>query len=339
MRKEFSEVFSRNSQRGTKRIFPWDGLAPVFFTFLFLGSSIAAIAEETEKPPGPMDTEGLEPRIADILGNYYERTFGSEANWERIQSIRYDGIIHLPDGSARFTAFKKKPDYCKVFVFAENGGRFVLSYDGRDAWQLNTTISSQEPQSIPSDEAVNFIRDASTGGHLLYPQIEGKIIRLLGTTVVEGKKCYDFEVVLPDGQLIQYALELGLLVERQQITVNAVNQQKEILIHSDFRVIDGLRLPFDSVRKSKGEVIHRIELFQVRTNLGIMPWMFGRPSGDYMPGELLEDLESDLEPSLTNDPAQMQSTDFSAFAPSNFPELSEEEKDSILHEIDRDDLQ
>jgi hypothetical protein len=260
-----------------------------------------------------MDTTGLEPRLANVLRNYYRKTFTDPVIWSRTESIRFDGTLHLPQGVLRFTAFKKKPNYTKVVIFAPNGGRLVMAYDGTDAWQLKTirrAIPSKaapapmpvepsdqaephrpdpgsrisQPIPMPPAEARNFIRDATTGGHLLYPLIEGKKIELLGVAKVDGDRLYELQVTLPDGQVIRSYLDPTSFLEVRQVTVNNLSGDEEVITHSDFHKIDGVRIPFTSTLHIDGEPIHQSRLDKVETNLGVMPWMFSRPSGDYLPG-------------------------------------------------------
>ncbi|MGB0744963.1 MAG: hypothetical protein ACPGSB_10615, partial [Opitutales bacterium] len=81
------------------------------------------MAEEAPEPNqesglniNPFDTDGLDGKVAEILEKYYEQTFGGAENWETVQSVQFDGVLHLPQGETSFVAFKKKPDYCKVII-------------------------------------------------------------------------------------------------------------------------------------------------------------------------------------------------------------------------------
>jgi hypothetical protein len=262
-----------------------------------------------------MDTTGLEPRLANVLRNYYKHTFTDPVTWSRTESIRFEGTLHLPQGVLRFTAFKKKPDYTKVVIFAQNGGRLVMAYDGSEAWQLQALPSSESeagntdppsfiphhsshiPQTMPEADARNFVRDATTGGHLLYPRIEGKKIELLGVAKVDRDRLYELQVTLPDGQVIRSYLDPTSFLEVRQVTVNNASGDEEVTTHSDFRSIDGIRVPFTSTLTIDGKQVHQSRLSKVETNTGVMPWMFSRPSGDYLPSRN----GASLEPSRNGD--------------------------------------
>jgi len=284
----------------------------------------------------PMDVEGLDPKLADVLTKYYKWTFGGSEKWNQIQSVRFDGLLHLADGTARFTAFKKKPNYSKIVVYLGKRDRFVLSYDGEDAWQLNTTGAGAEPSTMPADEAKNFIRDATMGGHLMYPQIEGKEISLLDVTKVEGRLCYQVEVKLPTGEQIISCLDVSDFSELSQTTVNAVNGLLEKTIFSDFRYLNRVRFPFASRMLSDGQTVHTVEMQRIRTNLGITPWMFKRASVAHMGEEAVEDGAVDLFKEPIDDVAWKDGFGSSESVPGQtaFPD-SNDKSQSILDKLDK----
>lgn len=244
----------------------------------YLPAQAAGPDTEPAAANDPMETEGLEPKLARILTNYYKKTFSGPDNWENLQSVIFKAILHLPQGKVRFTAHKKKPDLYKVVLHRPKGERFVMGYDGNEPWQLNSTDASRRPTAMPEAEAKNFIRDATIGGHLLNPLMKGKHIEVGGTIDVDGRNCFELEVTLPDGQRIRSAIDFVEYAERQQITINQVNGQEERNIYRDFRVIDGVRFPFASTMISNGEEVHRVEMLEIRLNAGLIKSMFQRSS-------------------------------------------------------------
>lgn len=295
-------------------------------------------ATETSRDPSvgvkPMDVEGLEPKLVDILTKYYGKTFGGAENWDRIQSVQFDGVLHHSQGKLRFTAFKKKPNYSKVVIYLGGDARLVMAYDGEDAWQLNTMEAGAKPTAMPPEEARNFIRDATIGGHLLFPLLKGKEIKRLGVNNVERLPCYQIEVKLPDGQRILSELNVGHYSELSQTTQNAVSGLEEQSIFSDFREVDGVRFPFASVMKSGGEVVHRVEMLRIQVNIGIMPWMFERASAAYIPEEKITDTTFDLFKNPEVGTTPKESFGEEKFGESAFPELDASDVKSILEDID-----
>lgn len=309
-----------------------------------------ALAQQSDEPTfreaikrlSPMSTpDGLDPVVKRVLENYYKNSFGGDENWDKIQSVRFDGILRMPQGALSFVAFKKKPGYCKIVILGAGGARLVMAYDGFDAWQL-ITAESDEPTAMPPAEALNFIRDADIGGHLLYPALPGKTIELVDTRRVGEDLCHELQVTLPNGQKISYIIDAISFKERQLITVNAASGEREVVTHIADRTISGIVIPFHSKMTIDGEFVHEVRLSAARVNLGVMPWMFSRPSGAYIPGagELLPpssdsfELEPAVEPESRAEPAPTPSLDRDAsFGQPRFPELDAETTSSILEDI------
>jgi len=231
----------------------------------------------------PMRLTGIDSETASILRKYYQQSFGGRETWEGVESIRFEGTLRMAQNELSFIAFKKKPDYCKIVLFGGNDVRIVMSYDGADAWQLNTAEST-EPTAMPRLEALNFIRDAPTAGHLLYPMLPGKRIELLGRRMVSGFDCYELRVSLPNGQQITYAIDSTDYFERQQIVVNAVSGATEVTTHVQIEQVAGITTPMKSSMTVDGEIIHSVQMRSAEVNQGLVPWMFGRPSSAYVRG-------------------------------------------------------
>ena len=153
-----------------------------------------------------------------------------------------------------------------------------MGYDGEDAWQSNTGRAESSFSSMTEAEASNFTRDATIGGHLLYPSINGKKIELLGAADVDGSRCYEIQITLPDSQVIRSFLDITDYSQRRIITINQVSMEEEVTTYSDFRKIGGIRVPFISVLTINGTQVHKYHFTDVNPNYGAINWMFARPS-------------------------------------------------------------
>jgi hypothetical protein len=273
----------------------------------------------------PMSVLGLEPKLARLLQKHYTHALGGAENWARVESIRFDGMLRLRQGKVSFTAFLKKPNYGKVVATIGPGQFAVNAHDGSDAWQIVPSVSPAAVSMSPSDR-LNFIRDAVVGGHLLYPTLPGKVIELVDTRRVGEHFCHDLRVTLPNGQQVHYLIDAISFEERQQVVVNASTGEREVTTYTKMQKVDGISVPFSSITTIDGEFMHEIESSTVQVNLGVMPWMFERPSGASLP-----DLELPALPALlpaanrarggTPDAASEWSP---AFGQPRFPELGSE---------------
>lgn len=307
-------------------------------------AEVDAVAIEEAPLLDPMALDGVEPRLAYVLRRYYENAFGGIENWQTIESVRFEGVLRLPQGQIEFIAFKKKPDHCKVVLYGGLGKRIVMAYDGTDAWQLNESQTGL-PVDMPAGEALNFIRDASTGGHLLYPTLPGKRIELLGTRRVGQETCNDLRVTLPDGQQVTYSIGVTSFSELRQQVVNAVTGDVEVTTHARTQQVGGLLVPMQSTMTVNGEFKYEVILRTADINVGVMPWMFARPSGVAVPGNASSEQSLDWRRVGALDPSQVETfgADSSAFglnsdtfessAATRFPDLDVETKQTILEDL------
>lgn len=247
----------------------------------------------------PMGIVDLSPRLANLLRLYYKDSFGGAANWDALQSFRFEGVLQTPSGQVPFVAYKKKPHYCKVVLKIGKTQRVMYAYDGEDAWQM-LLDSNGEAMDMPALEALNFIRDAPTGSHLLYPSVEGKQLEFYGLRSVEGEDCYRVLVRLDSKQLVEYYISRLTSRERRQIVYNAVNGQREVTTHFDFQTVAGVSIPFRSEMRVEGQLMHQILIRNVDVNIGIMSWMFQRRAAYLLPDDpnfeaIAADFELDLD--------------------------------------------
>ncbi len=281
-------------------------------------------------PAEAMRTTGQPAAMETLLQGYYQNTLGGSVNWGRVQSVRFHGVLELPQGMVEFIAFKKKPNYCKVVLYGAEGMRLVMATDGEDSWQLVTDDAS-EPVDMPEADAINFLRDASIGGHLVYPNWPGKTIELLGIERVAEEMCYRVRVSLPAGLVVEYFIGLTDFVERRQVVTNAATGQQEVIDHFEHREVHGLKIPFRSVMSADGEQVHTVRLLDVDVNIGVTSWMFARDSAAYVPkaGREAVSVSGDraVDLSFPGDDSAMESR-------FKMPEINAEQREELLRDID-----
>lgn len=231
----------------------------------------------------PMDVSGMDPDVASILSDYYYFNFTSEENWSEVESIRYEGELRVTGGRVfRFVVFKKKPNSTKIVMYYEGQPIQVMSYDGVDAWIVDL-VKSKEVVSMSEADAMNFIRDSTTGGSLCYPQLKGKTIESKGTKVIRGRRCYELLVTLPNGQEVTSMIDATSFDEFQRITTNALNGELETTTNIGFKVVDKVRIPSVSELRVDGELRYTVEITDVKFNSGVTTWIFTRASVASMP--------------------------------------------------------
>ena len=258
-----------------------------FLSFLAAPAGVSAINfEETnalterrsEEADPAMDTEGVDRGLANVLKNFYLRSFGGSEAWEEISSLRIKGRLLIDDQELPFISFHKKPNLVKTRIGISSENVLIYAYDGRKVWVENEqtgTASAMEPA-----DARNFIRTAQTGSVLLYPKYPGKTIELEGTIEKDGERYYKLITTLPDGQSLTSYVHTVTYEERYFEATDHVNGHRELTVYSDFRVQEGFRFPFKNELFVEGEYHHTVIIDDLRTNVGMTPWFFVQPAED-----------------------------------------------------------
>ncbi len=282
----------------------------------------------------PMGLAGVDSQVASILRNYYIFNYTDSESWRRVESIRFRGRLHLPHASFWFVAYKKKPDYSRVVIYSGAEPVLVMAYDGEDAWQIDSAHAS-EPVAMLANDALNFIRDAATAGHLMYPSLPGKTIELRGSTEIDGRNCFELLITLPNGQQITSIVDKLTFEELRQVTTNAATGSDEVVHNTKFEIVDGIRLSVASDKFVEGKKAHSIEIDEITYNVGVMPWMFARESGAYIPE--LERLAASLhEAAKISSEAEVDTMD--ANAASTGPSFSPFARKSAFDEVDLSEI-
>ena len=251
-------------------------LAAVFFQAPPGLEARERFADATAGVPS-MSVIGMERQLADILRNHYAETYGNSLQWDQLKSLRISGFLEQAQQSLAFRIFKRKPNLFKRVSIRPDGSRVIESFDGQDAWRVDTQKPDAEPEYMPAEEALNFTRDAPMSGHLLYPRQPGKTISLIGKAEVNGLSTYHLKIELPRGQIVESFLDTETYAEVRQIFTNNVTGKEEITDLSDFRKVGPLRVAYENQLSIDGELVHRIKVSEVEINPGVMTWLFERP--------------------------------------------------------------
>jgi hypothetical protein len=245
--------------------------------FFCIGFTPSLRAQVQNNLPEEVNTSGMERGLARVLDRYYEASFGGFENWQTIETIRFEGMSYRDGVSMRFIGLKKKPNLIKLTLFLDDDVRVIMSYDGSDAWSMTRGKRPTPPVQMDEDRARAFIADAPFGGNLLFPQQEGKEIKLTGSRIVDGDSCYEIEVTLADGRRSTHLIDAEKFVERRTIRWDDKNGVKQTMTHSNFEMIDGVLFALKTESEVDGEMVRSLVIEEVNTNLGIPSWAFERP--------------------------------------------------------------
>ena len=251
-----------------------------FCCFAFLGTSAyAEEANDTGNRLHAMETSSLDRKLKRILDDYYLESFGGIKLWAELQSLQTIGEIIINNIKIPFIAYKKKPNLCKIIFNPMSEKRYLQGFDGHNAWEWNT-YATAGPSLMTENNARRFILSSNMGDQLLYPQLSGKKIVVLGRRLLEsGLLVRDIQVILPESISITYSLGVrqSILVEETQ--KYSSDNRIERMVYSDHRTVDGVQVAFRNDVYLNEKLSHSIRFRQVQFNPGLISWMFSMPRG------------------------------------------------------------
>ena len=238
----------------------------------FLGQSLAEIKAKNKLLPDPFDTSGLSQELQELLLSYY-RTLGGSEVWEQVVSLLVEGEVRFAEGDVlQFRNYRMKPDLSKAIIYLPNGFEIIQAFNGKVSKEWLTFLT-QESSLMPFEQSVEFIRDASLGGHLIFPKLAGKKMVYLGAEMVNGSLQHRIQVFLPNGQEIRYGLNaLGYLVEEEtEVLQNGITRRLEF---NSFKKVSGMTMPYQGKVYYDDELVQSVRIKSIELNKGVYSWMF-----------------------------------------------------------------
>ncbi|RME39769.1 MAG: hypothetical protein D6788_04765 [Planctomycetota bacterium] len=227
-------------------------------------------------PAGTVQAQKEElPTGAQVLDRYVEVTGGRKA-YEK---------LHTRIIRARFTPPNADAPAHKTMYFAEPSAFFQETHmpdgtvrregvSGDVVWYIHPQTGPAIRDGVARERTLRF---AFFHGDLHWRKLF-KEAKCVGVEDVEGTPCYKVELTANNGdkETRFYAKDTGLLVASEMGTEGPVGYVGIRTVYSDYRKVDGIRLPFHRVQHFGGLAIE-IVYESVRFNADIPPSRFRLP--------------------------------------------------------------
>ena len=235
----------------------------------------AAGAQEVEKRP--------EPAVEDIIAQYLEAIGGLEAN-ESLKTRRVEGTLTLTAVGApwKLTTTQKAPDKSHTRIEIPGYGDVTEGCDGKVAWksepgQGTRQFEGWELQSKLRDARFDWITEMLTDGELTYEGLEdvdGEAVHVLNATYPGDRPGSDAAYTL-------YIDEMTHLVRVLEIAPYSTPEAEPSAVEmSDYRVIDGVQIPFAMTVSVGPNPVMSIAFERVTHDVEVDDALFAMPAPD-----------------------------------------------------------
>jgi hypothetical protein len=239
---------------------------PALFAFL------AALGQPAARGQSKPDL----PTAETVLNQYIEAT-GGKAAYEKLKNRVATGTIEIPAANIKGKMNVTEAAPNKVRFFADLGplGELKKVTDGKNAWEFSTVQGERE---ITGEEKDAFLRESDFYQELRWKELYAKV-ECVAMEDVDGKPAYKIVLTPNSGKpTTQYYDKAShLLVKQTQITAGPMGEVSVDEYGSDYKAVDGVRMPFTITQTMLTQKIV-LTITEVKHNVELPADTFRRPA-------------------------------------------------------------
>lgn len=208
----------------------------------------------------------------DIISKYILFSGGAE-KWKAVKTIVLSGTYNYGGMEFPFTSYAKSPNMYKYIVPA-NGKSFEQAYDGKQGWKIDGFKNETSKTMLQGKAARAMANEADV--ELESPFVDykkkGNAVTLEGTDSADGTLCYKIKMLRNDGDTEIYYFNTATfeLAEKQAVSKNEELDSSIVnIFYSDYRLTDGIKIPFKSLVKVNDQTILTIIVNKAEINADI----------------------------------------------------------------------
>ncbi len=207
--------------------------------------------------------------VETIVGNYIAFTGGRDA-WKNVKTMITSGEYNYGGMPFPFTTYAKAPDHYKLIV-PFNGKYYAQGFDGSKGWKIDAFKNETTPTWMTGKDARAMANEADVVLENVFIDYtsKGHQVSLIGKDTAMGKPCYVIELVRADHERERYYFDESTyaLLMKAAPSKNAELKAAPLKIfYSDYRVLQGIKMPFKTVCESEGQTILVITVAEASIN-------------------------------------------------------------------------
>ena len=208
----------------------------------------------------------------DIVKKYIVWTGGAN-KWKTILTIESSGTYNYGGIEFPFTSYAKAPNKYRYVVPFE-GKAFEQAFDGEKGWRMDGFKRETTKKILTGKAARDMANEAEVD--LLPPFIDykkrGYALAEDQPDTVDGRPCYGVRVIGKNGDTAVYAFnrtDYSLLKKTARSRNTEMGGNMVSIYYSDYRDVNGVKMPFKSVVKVKDDTVLTITVVTVKLNMEI----------------------------------------------------------------------
>jgi outer membrane lipoprotein-sorting protein len=220
------------------------------------------------------------PSVDDIIAKNMQAKGGLE-KMRAVQTLKQTSKMTLPGGiEGTLTMYGKRPNMTRQELTLTAIGMTVINaFDGQTAWSVNPVQGMPTPTVVtgPMGELVKEQSADMFDGPLVDYKTKGYTVALVGTETVGTRKMYHLKLTRKDLRVQHCYIDVETNLESKTTgdTPSGLAEQEM----SDYRDVDGLKMPF-LVRTMLGGIEQvKIQVEKIEVNAKFDDGVFKMPKG------------------------------------------------------------
>jgi hypothetical protein len=209
----------------------------------------------------------LHAQTADEIISKYVLYIGGEQKWSAIKTIITSGTYDYGGIVFPFTSYSKAPELYK-YIVTSNGKSFQQAFDGSDGWKTDG-FKNETKKTILTGKAATAMAneaDVELESPLINYKKKGHNAILEGIDTVNEQACFRVRFIRNSGDTERYFFSTKNfeLTKKQAVSKNEELDSSHIdIFYSDYREVNGIKMPFKSITKAGEQTILTIVIEKV----------------------------------------------------------------------------
>ena len=224
----------------------------------------------------------LNAQNADDVIKKYVGFIGGKKNWSKVKTLTTTGEYNYGGIKFPFTTYAKAPNQYK-FIVPFEGKYYAQAFDGKKGWKIDAFKNETTPTQLSEKEALSMANEADVeleDAFIDYAK-KGHSATFIGKEIVEGQNCIHIKFVRSNGDIEDYYFNeaTSAIVMKTAPSKNAELQGTLLnTVYSDYRDVEGIKIPFRSVSKSDDQLILEVIIEKAEANTSIKLKEFEAPN-------------------------------------------------------------
>lgn len=212
----------------------------------------------------------LHAQTAEEIISKYVEYIGGEQKWGAIKTIITSGTYDYGGIVFPFTSYSKAPDLYK-YIVTSNGKSFEQAFNSNEGWKIDGFKNETKKTILTGRSATAMANEADVEleSPLINYKEKGYGAVAEGSDTVNGKACFKIKFTRDNSDTQRYFFSTE---DFELLKKKAVSKNEELggslidIFYSDYREVNGIRMPFKIVSKSGDQTILTITIEKVNFN-------------------------------------------------------------------------